>query len=203
MPRSKSQKSKHAFKPNQQPESARSDEFAPIYGHHGRVFGLSICAQTCSIASASEDSTARVWSLTDGQQQHVMIGHTAEVLRVAWHPNGAVLATGSADGSVKLWGTDTHCASCRTTIADHSEEVYYCDWEGHGSSGSAQLITASGKRVAVWDVAGGAATCVCAHTVDSGHAHSAILRARAALHRWRLYDVQAGTRVQYHGHRAL
>jgi len=33
-------------------------------------------------------------------------GHSSEVLRVAWHPSGRLLATGGAEGAVRLWRAD-------------------------------------------------------------------------------------------------
>lgn len=61
--------------------------------------------------SASEDGTAKVWDLTNGRCAKSLEGHAKkhEVLRACWAPSGAwndsvSIATGSADGTVRLWG---------------------------------------------------------------------------------------------------
>ena len=60
--------------------------------------------------SASEDGTARVWDLSSGKCVKSLQGHKKfEVLRACWAPPGmaddsVAIATGSADGTVRLWG---------------------------------------------------------------------------------------------------
>ncbi|CAN0043865.1 unnamed protein product, partial [Laminaria digitata] len=61
--------------------------------------------------SASEDGTARVWDLSSGKCVKSLQGHNKkfEVLRACWAPPGmaddsVAIATGSADGTVRLWG---------------------------------------------------------------------------------------------------
>lgn len=61
--------------------------------------------------SASEDGTARVWDLSSGKCVKSLQGHNKkfEVLRACWVPPGTAddsvaIATGSADGTVRLWG---------------------------------------------------------------------------------------------------
>ena len=61
--------------------------------------------------SASEDGTARVWDLGSGTCVKTLQAHNKkfEVLRACWAPPGrtddsVAIATGSADGTVRLWG---------------------------------------------------------------------------------------------------
>ena len=45
-----------------------------------------------------------VLDLTDSSSQGIFwTGHKADVQALSWHPNGAVFATGSHDGSVHIW----------------------------------------------------------------------------------------------------
>eukprot|EP00903_Cladosiphon_okamuranus_P016691 g15388.t1 len=64
-----------------------------------------------SAVSASEDGTAKVWDLTNWSCVKSLEEHNKkhEVLRACWAPPGAwnnsvSIATGSADGNVRLWG---------------------------------------------------------------------------------------------------
>jgi WD40 repeat protein len=43
--------------------------------------------------------------MTLGRELFSLQGHTFTVHALAWHPNGSRLASGSADGTVKLWDT--------------------------------------------------------------------------------------------------
>lgn len=61
--------------------------------------------------SASEDGTARVWDLASGRCPKTLESRNKkhEVLRACWAPprdtsNSVTMATGSADGAVRLWG---------------------------------------------------------------------------------------------------
>jgi WD40 repeat protein len=65
-----------------------------IYGHSGRVFDVAFSPDSSKVATASEDTTARVWRVTDGASTSLLSGHTAEVLRVAWRPDGELISTG-------------------------------------------------------------------------------------------------------------
>ncbi|CAM9099367.1 unnamed protein product [Scytosiphon promiscuus] len=83
-----------------------------LIGHQARTFDFQFHPTEDAALSASEDGTARVWDLSGGRCAKSLEGHSKkhEVLRACWAPpdaagNDAVcVATGSADGTVRLWG---------------------------------------------------------------------------------------------------
>jgi WD40 repeat protein len=85
------------------------------------------------LATGSCDNTARVWrflhpNAVDGLTQSLAVaslaGHSNSVKSVAFHPSLPYLATGSRDGSIKLWSL--HC--------DGTPAAYVATLQGHTSS---------------------------------------------------------------------
>ena len=53
------------------------------------------------------NNSVEVLDATSGQVLHTLIGHTADVLGLAFSPDGRRIATSSWDRTIKLWDTDT------------------------------------------------------------------------------------------------
>lgn len=63
-----------------------------------------IARQHSLIATATNSNQARLCDLVTGGTSQTLIGHQAEVLCVRWSPtNEYIIATGSADMSIRLW----------------------------------------------------------------------------------------------------
>jgi WD40 repeat protein/serine/threonine protein kinase len=79
---------------------------------------------------------------------HTLIGHRADVLVVSWSPDGKLLATGSRDGTAKVW--DAVDGRELLTLHGHRGLVSSVSW----SPDSKRLATASDdETVKVWEVA--------------------------------------------------
>jgi WD40 repeat protein len=83
-----------------------------LAGHTGAIVSIAFNAQSQLLASASEDSTAKVWQLNKGTSV-TLKSHTAVVKQVAFSSEGWI-ATASADGTVKLWNAS---GQLRQTLA--------------------------------------------------------------------------------------
>ena len=59
------------------------------------------------LATAGDDSTARIWDAHTGKLLHILGGHTGGVTALAFAPDGKILATGAGDKTVSLWDVRT------------------------------------------------------------------------------------------------
>lgn len=106
------------------------------------------------MVSGSGDSTARVWDCDTGTPLHTLKGHTSWVLAVAYSPNGAMIATGSMDNSVRLWDAKKGQA-LGGPLKGHAKWITSLAWEPYHiqEPGHPRLASASkDSTVRVWDV---------------------------------------------------
>src|SRR2546421_5185391 len=78
--------------------------------------------------------------------RHTLQGHSKEILRIAWSPDGRVLASGSVDNTIRLW--DGQTGQPRRTLEGHSERVYSLAWS---PDGRALASGSSDKTIRLWD----------------------------------------------------
>jgi WD40 repeat protein len=79
----------------------------------------------------------------------VLEGHTDEVWRLAWSPNGQYVATASVDGTARIW--DVASGECIAVLKGHPSTVETIAW----SPDSAYLATTSRDRhIRLWNTAG-------------------------------------------------
>lgn len=101
-----------------------------------------------TLVSASNDRTARLWDVPTRGQKHAL-GHPDAVTAAAFFPSGRLVATGAADGGVRLWETAT--GKLRGPIRDTPGKVTIrgLTFSGDGDG----LLVAAGDRVELWQVA--------------------------------------------------
>lgn len=80
--------------------------------------------------------------------RQILRGHEDRISSVAWHPDGAIVATGSYDGTVRLW--DLRAGTAPTVLRGHSDSVTCVRFDHSGR----RLASGSWDATArVWDVA--------------------------------------------------
>jgi len=144
-------------------EAAGGRELLTLKGHAAEVWSVSWSPDATRLATASGDGTAKVWEAAGGRELLTLKGHTGNVrsvsgsandlrqaMSVSWSPDGTRLATGSWDGTAKVW----EAAGGREllTLKGHTNVVRFVSWSPDGQ----RLATGSDDGTAkVWEAAGG------------------------------------------------
>ncbi|MEZ4664243.1 MAG: BTAD domain-containing putative transcriptional regulator [Caldilineaceae bacterium] len=75
------------------------------------------------LANGNSDHVIYLWDLERGAHVQTLRGHTGPVNATAFHPNGMLLASGSADRTVRLWQIDAQQSVLRQTLHGHAAEI--------------------------------------------------------------------------------
>jgi glucose/arabinose dehydrogenase len=118
--------------------------------HQNPVYGVAVKPDGKLGISVGEDNQVRFWNASgDGKQVRTSGGHGKAVFRVIYHSKQPLLATCSADNTVRLWNENGQVVR---TLSGHTDWVYALAFSPDGN-----LIASGGYNgeVKVWKVADG------------------------------------------------
>lgn len=110
-------------------------------GHSNDIRQLVWVKQNMQIASCSDDSTIRVWSIDSGECVRVLEGHKGAVTSLATPGEGLRLVSCGVDGTCRVWSTMVsqclaifHCSTGPTFSVTVSSDLYsICTTQADGS----------------------------------------------------------------------
>ncbi|KAM8780063.1 apoptotic protease-activating factor 1 isoform 1-T3 [Rhynchonycteris naso] len=111
------------------------------------------------LATGSSDSLLKLWDLNQKHCRNTMFGHTSSVSHCRFSPDGELLASCSADGTVKLWGVKSANEMESINVKQFflsSEEpqedleviVKCCSWSSDGS----RIMVAAKHKILLFDI---------------------------------------------------
>ena len=135
-----------------------------LRGHAYPVNRISWSPDGRWIASASNDSSARVWDARDGRSVFELISHAGSVQSVDWSSDGRRLVTGAVDGTAKVWAIGD--GGPRELLSLSGQETRSGIDAVFSPDGNAVMTGASDiSAVKIWDVSiGGGAELANLHT---------------------------------------
>jgi WD40 repeat protein len=92
-----------------------------LEGHTGPVLSLAFAPDRPLLASASADTTVKVWQWQSAGPPATLRGHGGPVLATAFSPGGETVASAGRDGVIKLW--DAESGGARLTLLGHDGPV--------------------------------------------------------------------------------
>jgi cytochrome c len=119
---------------------------AVLTGHTAPVVALAVSPDGTTLASASWDRTARLWSLTGGAPR-VLDGHQQNVNGVVFTPDGRSLVTASYDATLRIWPLAGGAPVVASLPSPLNSVVVTSDGEvaTAGADGKVYLLSATGE----------------------------------------------------------
>ncbi|KAI8391603.1 dynein regulator [Radiomyces spectabilis] len=180
----------------------RPPERHSLTGHRNPITRVTFHPVYQILASASEDTTIKIWDYEAGDFERTLKGHTKAVQDLAFDPKGNFLVSCSADLTIKVWDVNNDY-KCIKTLYGHDHSVSSVEFLPSGD----KIVSASrDKTIKLWDFTSG----YCVKTY-SGHLEwvrsvvpsedGRLLVTASNDQTARLWDTQTGEgKMEFRGH---
>jgi WD40 repeat protein len=124
------------------------DRTTVLKGHKDAIRDVIFSPRGEWLASAGDmhDPVVRIWNVADQTQTRVLSGHKDVVYALAVNRDGSLLASGSHDGTVRLWDT---ASWTELALLKHGSNTYGLAFSPDGT----RLVSGcSDNSIRVWDV---------------------------------------------------
>lgn len=138
-----------------------------LEGHSEAVLNVAFSPNGQLLASASGDTTVRMWDLNTECPEATYEGHKGWVLYVAFSPDGKILASAGMDNNVLLWDIETGKQK-GLPLKGHKNFITSIAWEPMISATSDKRLASSSKdfTVRIWSACNNA--CIRSLTSHTG-----------------------------------
>lgn len=85
----------------------------------------------------------KVWGANTGKLIHTFEGHLAGISTISWSPDGATIASGSDDKTIRLWNVLTVSLSFLSVLKSELMSFFRAKHTEHPSSGTTTTFTPS------------------------------------------------------------
>lgn len=125
---------------------------ASLPGHAEAILNACFSPDSLRIATASGDTTVRLWNPEAQIPEKTLEGHTNWVLTVVFSPDGSRLASASMDGSIRIWDPVSGKLAGKPLLG-HKKWVTSLSWQPyHVSAAPARLVSASkDNTLRIWN----------------------------------------------------
>jgi serine/threonine protein kinase len=151
---------------------SRTNAFAferTFSGHSAGVSSVAFSPDGQWLASGSDDSTVKVWSVGSGELARTFRGHKQGVNALAFSPDGHWLASGSNDSTAKIWSVGN--GDLAQTLSGHKVAVNALAFSLDGR----WLASASPDTISLWDFAQLLESQLTARAIGGGNDHTKTL----------------------------
>ena len=109
---------------------SRDAPLSVLTGHQNRVCRVSFHPSGLYVASASFDTTWRLWDVQTAKELLLQEGHSKEVYAVEFQDDGALVASGGLDAIGRVW--DLRTGRTAMVLDGHVQAIYSVSFSPNG-----------------------------------------------------------------------